>query len=57
MENGLKCFNYNVFKQVSSKYLPVQSNNLGTRIKFRICSKLTMKTPDPDVFIVNFEYV
>ena len=30
-------------------------NNINTRTKFEICSKLTIKTPG--VFIVNLEYI
>ena len=43
-------------------YLP-KVNNRNIRVRYEICSKLTIKTPEPshwrrsEVFIVNFEHI
>ena len=32
-------------------------NKRSSRTRYEICSKLTIKTPDTGVFIVNFEHI
>ena len=51
-----------VVTRVCSKYLPVQGNDIDTRIRCEICSELTMKKPEriqkyfPDDVVVGFEH-
>ena len=54
--NYLNCFNSceTLLTNPANKYM-FKVNNIYTKRRHEICSKLTIKTPEQRIFIVNFE--